>query len=223
MIAEFYGLPGSGKTTLVGVLTEDENSSIKKNRQGKSISGLQHLCNAVTFEFLGFAWSSAALLRAKKSKWKNDGQCLKSMLRLYLIYMWERKNGGAEYRCYDHGIVQCILSLIWTEYDLREKGLALAEKFCANMKDGVRLIYTRIPDPDTVYERMVQRGESRRVLRLLNREQAMELLRFQETFFEGTRMIAEKYNMGVCVSTLDSVEQNAAELQRALVPGKEER
>lgn len=216
MVAEFYGLPGSGKTTLVNALTH-EDSRIKKNRSGKSISIFQHIGNMLTPEFMGFAGKCLALLVAKKNRWKDDRKCVRMMLRLYLIYMWERENKPGEFRCHDHGLIQSILSLIWVEYDLGDKALTLADYVLRNMRSAMVMVYTRNPQPETVYDRMVQRGESRRVLRLLERPQAMELMAFQAAFFEKVCGMAEEYGISLPVNTLASVEENTEALKDGLI------
>lgn len=216
MTAEFFGLPGSGKTTLVSALSA-EGGAFQKNREGKTIPLSGHIRNALTGEFLLFSLRCFRVVASKKQKWKPDWNTLRSILKVYLIYMWERAHGGAEYHCYDHGIVQSFAALIWTEYDLKPRALELTELFCRNMQSSLRLVLLQSRDYEEIYQRMLLRGERRRILTLLNKEQAIELMAFQEEFFRDVQAIAEKYQMCVRINAMEPVEVSASFIREQLL------
>lgn len=213
MTAEFFGLPGSGKTTLIGSLTWEENSVFLKKRRGKNISKISHFRNALTPEFLSFSLHCGLLVLSKKEKAKEDWGFVRSMMRLYLIYMWERDCGERGYHCYDHGFIQFFSSLVWTEYHTRDRALRLAEQFCRNMNGSVKLVYLQSENYEEIYERMVNRGEFRRILQLLDREKAMELLKFQNDFFNDVYAMAEEYGMVIRLDAMDTIQNNMDALQ----------
>lgn len=216
MIAEFYGLPGCGKTTLEKKLTQDCGNSFRKHRSGKSISAFSYIRNGLTGEFLGFAFRCFRLYLAKKKKWKADGTCVCTMLGLYLMNMWERTHGTDAYRCYDHGIIQCCMSLIWQEYYLRDGALELAGYYLRHMQPTVRLVYMQSGDLEEIYRRMVQRGESRRIIHRMEKNSTMELLRFQSDFFDRVCAVAKEYDMGLQINAMDPVETGAASVCEGL-------
>lgn len=210
MIAEFYGLPGSGKTTLVNALLDSGEKCIEKKPRGKNIGKLTHLRHGLTAEFFGFARRVLRVYRGKPVKSAVDRENVQAMLRVYLIYMWERESGSPVFHGYDHGLVQFCASLIWKDYGLKEKALDVVEWFCCHMKDGARMIYTRNAQPEEIYERIRQRGEYRRILNDMSREESMELLRFQHGFFEAAEEIGQKYEMNWTVDTSEDVSGNTA-------------
>lgn len=213
MTAEFFGLPGSGKTTLIKNLTREQNSVFLEKRHGRSIPRYRHIHNALTPEFLSFSAGCCLLVLAKKKKNAEDWGFVRSMMRLYLIYMWERSRSDQGYHCYDHGFVQFFPTLMWTEYDTRGRALRLAEQFCRNMKGSVKLVYLQSENYEEIYERMVNRGEFRRILQLLDREKAMELLKFQNDFFNDVYAMAEEYGMVIRLDAMDTIQNNMDALQ----------
>ena len=113
--------------------------------------------------------------------------------------------------------MQSFAALIWTEYDLKPRMLELTELFCRNMQSSLRLVLLQSRDYEEIYQRMLLRGERRRILTLLNQEQAMELMAFQEEFFREVRAIAEKYQMCVCINAMEPVGVSASAIREQLL------
>lgn len=215
MIAEFYGLPGSGKTTLMDELTRDGNGTIKEKIKGSAIPKIDHVRHMLSPEFLGFALRCTGLWLAKRKKDSYDPKNLRGMLRVYLIYMWEREHADG-YCCFDHGIIQSVMSLIWEEYELRDRAMGVVDYFLRHMRRGLKVIYTRNTRLDVVYDRVCARQEYRRIQSKMNREDAMELLRFQSGVFDEIWAAANESGMGLMTNTMDPVETSGEILRRGL-------
>lgn len=214
MIAEFYGLPGSGKTTLMEALTA-EGGTVKAKPRGSDIPKSAHIRHALTAEFVGFSLRCVGLWFAKRKKDSYDFKNIRGMLRVYLIYMWEREHSDG-YSCFDHGIIQSVMSLIWEEYELRDRAMGVVDYFLRHMRRGMKVIYTRNTRLDVVYDRVCARQEYRRIQSKMNREDAMELLRFQSGIFDEIWAAANESGMGLMTNTMDPVETSAEILRRGL-------
>lgn len=221
MIAEFYGLSGSGKTTLVNLLCREEGR-IQIRRHGRQMPKGLLARNLLSPEYLGFARRCAGLYLAKQHRDAScDGRTLRAILRLYLIYMWEREHPG-EYRCYDQGIVQECLTLIWTEYELKDRAMELVEYLLEHMQGGVMMIYTHNADHAQIYDRVVQRQEYRRIQSGMSREQAGSLMAFQAAFFDRVHQAAAARNMGMRTDTRYAPEIGGHLVRRELEKRLEE-
>lgn len=209
MIAEFYGLPGSGKTsTMNDTIKKTRTHNIVSKIRGRDMSRLDHIRNAFSLEYIRFVWLLMRLFFAKKNRTNHDFSQIKIMIRLYLIYIQERKsNDNIKIYCFDHGIIQTLLSFVWCDTYLRRDMIVVVEYVARMFSKSVIFVYAKNDNIGGVYARIVNRGEERRIL-YFNSEQAKDLLEFQRSVFDEIEKIIEKNGHSVVIDTQNELEDN---------------
>lgn len=204
MILEFYGLPGTGKSTIVSSLI-GANPMISFIPDGKSIAKSRLIKNMLTVEFVRFYWLSVILYKKKGHDDVARGS-LKFMLRTYLKYMCLRKD--AAIYCNDHGIYQCLSSLVWEDEKLVEDAVRIAEYVSSKFSDSVLFIFAENSNFDEVLKRNVDRNKTRR-LGTLKLSDQRKLLSLQRSMFRRFCDSGKKHNCTFEIDTMQSVDHSS--------------
>lgn len=206
MIIELFGLPGTGKTTIVSYLSnlQTEYSIIP---EGKEIPMILILRNALTHDFVLFSLLAWKLYVSKTKKDKTDFRSLKFMLKTYLKY--KTLDRRESFLLNDHGIIQCLSSLVWMDESRIDDANRIIEYTMRHMANKVSFLYAFNPDLQRVLERNTLRSKERRLLHL-SEEEKKRLLAIQSSFFQFAHALSLKYNCGYLIDTNESVEINAS-------------
>ena len=206
MIIEFFGLPGTGKTTVVSYLS---NMQTKYSiiPEGKEIPKIMVLKNAMTHDYVLFSLLAWKLYARKTKKDKTDLRSLKFMLKTYLKYKTLDSRGL--YFLNDHGIVQCLSSLVWLDDSRVGDANRIIEYTMQHMANKVNFLYAFNSDFQRVLERNALRGTERRLLHL-SEEEKKRLWAIQSGLFQFAHDLSIKYNCGYVIDTNESVESNAS-------------
>lgn len=217
MIVEFYGLPGSGKTTTMNdMIAHARNGEITSKVRGRDSRKWVHIKNALSGEYMYFLYLLIRLFVPKHNKTKLDRRQMKVMLELYLIYMQERMRKDFEkIHCFDHGFVQTLSSFVWADQELEPRALAVVEYVAKKFSDSAVFVYAENDDIHMVYDRIIGRGEARRIIEH-GPEFAMELLTFQKRLFDDAGRIFARENCSVVINTKNRLEDNVQYLQTVL-------
>lgn len=216
MIAEFYGLPGSGKTTTMNsLISSTKSGKITAQVHGRELKKTRYIKNIFSAEYIHFAYILLRLYDKKKNRKKHDFHQIKIMLRLYLIYMQERDRKDRErIHCFDHGLVQTLLSFVWTDTYLRDSAAGVVEYISRKFSQSVRFVYAKNDDIHMVYDRIIRREKNLRILDF-SQEEAEKLLAFQKRVFDDAEAIFEKNGCSVAINTQKTLETNVQYLRNA--------
>lgn len=217
MIAEFYGLPGSGKTTTMNnLISSTKSGKIMAQVHGRDLKKSRHIRNIFSMEYMYFTYLLLHLYFKKKKRKKHDFHQIKIMLRLYLIYMQERDREDREkIHCFDHGLVQTLLSFVWTDTYLRDSAAGVIKYVARKFSKSVIFVYAKNNNIHAVYDRIIHREKDLRILDF-SAEQAEELLAFQKTVFDDAETIFKKDGCSIVINTQKTLEDNVRYLRDAL-------
>lgn len=214
MIAEFYGLPGSGKTTTMNsLISSTKSGKITAQVHGRELKRSRHIRNIFSAEYVRFVCLLLRLYNKKKRRKKSDFHQIKIMFRLYLIYMQERDGNEREkIHCFDHGLIQTLLSFVWTDTYLRDEAVEVLKYVAHRFSRSVFFVYAKNQDIHSVYDRIIHREKDLRILNL-GSEKTLELLSFQKSIFDDAETIFEKEGCSEVIDTQKELENNVQYLR----------
>ena len=204
MIVDFFGLPGTGKTTL--------DKEIQSRLIVSPLKTKYYIKQLFAKDSLAFMWKLLKILKAKKKKESRDIQTIKTIIAVYNRYMGECKNLSHknEIRIYDNGIAQSLLSLVWMDYKLKplldDVFSFLQKQFKKNK--GLAFVYAYNNDMDLIKNRIYDRADVKRV-KLLEHDQLLELLEFQKREFDLFYHKMKIIGMACIVDTNDPTDINS--------------
>ncbi len=158
MIVEFFGLPGTGKTTYLNMLMARYPQQTVQFFMAKRMLTAAHLPMLFSREWVSFFTKLLALWLGKRRKVKYDFRVLYDFCRMYLRYMELRGAPGDTVYLSDHGLVQCISSLVWDD----PRGVTLAQPMLRQIGTyfGQSVQFFCLTEPDDA--RLDQRMRERR-------------------------------------------------------------
>ena len=176
MIIEFFGLPGSGKTTLCNELLIEHNCfPLPKFNQFKKYEVF-----LVIFSFKFWSFNFYALLLYFVS----EDWCIKNyylLINLYLKYMLINKKYNSNYYCTDHGIIQTISSMNFTKLKFPKIVVRMIKML--NININILGIYLYCDDFNVIIKRIKSRGNKKRI-NMLSDIQMVNALTNQKKLFD---------------------------------------
>lgn len=196
MIVEFFGLPGSGKSTLSKVLEEmlcSANQKVTNYSDFKgqanhgwrilfkafNISGLKFLTGSILFLSVNRLWFHATLV--KRILW---------CVSFFTYY----RNKKSDYILMDEGAVQGIISSL---YDISPKYKLFNLLISALPSENIKFIYVDI-STEEANRRIVKRAQFQhgRCDAIQDKEERMKVLNVQKDNFEKINIVlSRKYNV----------------------------
>ena len=177
MIFEFFGLPGSGKTTLCKSLCEEDDFSYLPNigffDKGKVIFTF------FSVHFILYFFDSLVLYFLSENKNK---KIFFLLISTYIKYQIISKYYSDRKYCVDHGIIQTISSMNF--YKLTSEKIVFRIIRRMNKMKNVKTIYVYSNDLHRIYERIIEREESKRITSL-SKEQAFSVLSIHLDLFDS--------------------------------------
>ena len=216
MISEFFGLPGSGKTSMVNELLDSSMDNIFQPRiRGRQFKKIFYMRCVVSSEYIKFVLLVGRLFIRKKNRENIDVSIMKSIFRIYLIYMQSRYMDDKKHIfCFDHGLIQTILSLVWKNQEIEDDAIKVIEYICKHLSEDVAFVYTYNDSEEELNKRMKLRGEDRRILQF-NHNEMVDLIKFQQKIFDYTINIAEKDGIAIKIDTNSKpIEENVVILKK---------
>lgn len=213
---EFYGLPASGKSTLINMLSEKLNKAgVVKVYTKYKISRRELYKEWLSQRGIMYSLGAFFIWRGKRKKEKEDfkfwkGMCGKfAALKAMLLRCTEQ-----EVVLIDHGRVQGLSSLL-NRASCREKDLAwFLEQMEKNFQGYVLYIWLYIDEKDC-YERMKNRGKH---VRLMEYEEkaALACMRDMNEMYENIYCYMKKRGCGLKVDSTKSAAQCVDEIMEEL-------
>lgn len=199
MIAEFYGLPGSGKSTLVNHIKESFPEKAELIVFSKKIFSKKNMRSIFSFEFIAFFFKLMRLWFLKlftmktelfsKKGFRDEMKTALYFTALYLEFMYLRAHdGGGKLYIVDHGLIQCLSSLVWDKKNINRRSDSLIKYIAKNFSDKVDYVYIAGCGAEETYNRIMGREWPIR-LHSYGREDGLEILRNLEDLFEKTKDI----------------------------------
>lgn len=215
MIIEFFGLPGTGKTTIMNNIINislQQDGNIKKSISGKELGYINCLKSFFSFEFFCFVFKFIHILIKKKNINKYDIISVKYMIKIYVIYMQIRDYGdNGEYYCWDHGLLQSIISLFWDNETLDKVIFFDLITYVINkFNDKILFIYTKNDDVNELYNRIITRKQKIR-LYFLPKEEVIRILEIQQKFLKEISLLL-KSNFIIEVDTNENIKINLSKI-----------
>ena len=207
MIAEFYGLPGSGKTTHMKLLKENFPDKVEIIILKKNIFTSSNVKNIFSREFISFFFKMIKLWFAKKHKEKYDFKALYYFCSLYLDFMILRVRDDGKIYAVDHGLLQCVSSLVWDDRRLIEKSVPLLRHIVDHFGEYVDFVYLYGSDQSELYDRIINRKYMVR-LKNYSREDAYRVLENQDILFKKAESLIREKHKTVSIDSTDDVMTN---------------
>lgn len=208
MILEFYGLPGTGKTTLTKALIESDETLFKPKIRGRNFRRTAFY----KYFFSLKTYTLAALLlkiHGKKKSKADDFRHIKIILRMFMIYAEEVKLRSEEIYCFDNGLIQSLLSFIWEEPEMEEDILKVVGFLERVLPDSLLFVYAENDNLDEIVRRMVQRGEDRRILHY-EASRCRKLLELQKHYFDAIdASLSERNSLKISTNNPNGVSVSA--------------
>ena len=202
MLIEFFGLPGTGKTTTMQILTARYPTRIRDLNTLPPVPGKRR--GIFTAEFCAFFFKLLRLWIPKRRKERYDGKALYYFCSMYLTLMALRDRGTEDLYVTDHGLLQCLSSVVWDDVRGIARADALLRHIVRSFDAETSYVYLSGSDADTLYNRIIGRSNIVR-LKSYDRASAVAVLTRQDALFEK----AARYAAQGQLLRLDSrAEQN---------------
>ncbi|MBQ7595130.1 MAG: hypothetical protein IJU45_00530 [Clostridia bacterium] len=203
MIAEFYGLPGSGKSTQVNLIKEHFPDKTELIVFSKKILSKKNINNIFTGEFISFSFK---LLRLwilklisiksdifKKKKFKDELTTAFYFEALYLEFMYLRDNEKYDtLYIVDHGLFQCLASLVWDKEKLNKKSDQVMLHIIKNFGSSIYYVYISGCENEELYNRIMNRDVEIR-LKSYKKEDAFKVFdNLRDLFSKTERLLSDE-------------------------------
>ena len=168
MIAEFYGLPGSGKSTQVNLMKEKFPEKIELIVFSKKLFRKRNIRNIFSLEFIGFFFKLLRLWIVKittmktelfnKKSFRDEFKTAFYFASLYLEFMYLREHDSDEtLYILDHGLIQCLSSLVWDKKNVCEKSDSIINYIAEHFSQSVDYVYIAGCGAEETYKRIMGR------------------------------------------------------------------
>lgn len=131
---------------------------------------------------------------------------------LYLEFMYLREHdSGDKLYIVDHGLIQCLSSLVWDKQNITRKSDSIIKYISAHFSGKVRYVYTAGCGVEETYSRIMGRKWPIR-LHAYSREDGIEILRNLENLFEKAKDIFSGNGSVLFIDNACDKAENLAEL-----------
>ena len=217
MIAEFYGLPGSGKSTLVNLIKERYPEKAELIVFSKKIFTKKNIRYIFSAEFIAFHFKLMRLWFLKlftmktelfsKKGFRDELKTAVYFTALYLEFMYLRQHDdGGKLYIVDHGLIQCLSSLVWDKKNINRRSDSLIRYIDKRFSKKVDYVYTAGCGVEETYNRIMDREWPIR-LHSYRREDGLAILENLEDLFEKAKEIFSESGSVVYIdNSLDKAE-----------------
>lgn len=202
---EFYGLPASGKSTLMRALHEELNKTgiqvhtrcdIKRKALYKEWLSWRGICYSIGCFFIW--WGKDKKEREDFKFWK--GMCGKFAALKAMSLQW----GDNEVVLVDHGRVQGLSSLLNKSCCKEKDFIWFLSELDKNFKNQVLYIYLYVNEEDC-YERMKSRGKQVRLL-YYDKNSALSYMKNMNHMYEKIYCYMKEKGCGLKIDSSESIE-----------------